>query len=149
MVFDTLDQLEMYIPILPALRLVADIMDHDDLYEMQCGSYKSKNSKVTYTISEYVTSAVDKPFEFRKDLSEVHIVLKGQELMSTTWRELKNQSESYDAKNDIGFFQAAPVSVLQATQGRFAVFFPGEPHKTGVCAGEPAVVKKVVFKVQD
>lgn len=149
MVFDTLDQLEMYIPILPALRLVADIMDHDDLYEMAPGSYKTKDSKVTYSVSEYMSSATDKPFEFRKDLSEVHIVLKGQELMSTTWRELKNQSESYDAKADIGFFQASPISVLQATQGRFAIFFPGEPHKTGVSAGEPGLVKKVVFKIQD
>ena len=149
MVFDSLDQLEMYIPILPALRLIADIMDHDDLYEMECGSYKSKDSKVSYTISEYKTSASDKPFEFRKDLSEVHIVLKGQELMSTSWRELKRQSETYDAKNDIGFFQAEPVSVLHATQGRVAIFFPGEPHKTGVSVGESSIVKKVVFKVAD
>lgn len=149
MVFDTLDQLEMYIPILPQIRLIADIMDHDNLYEMPCGSYKSKDSHVTYTISEYMTSDVDKPFEFRKDHSEVHIVLSGQELMSTTWRELKNQSESFDQKNDIGFFQAAPVTVLQATVGRFAVFFPGEPHKSSVCLGEPSLVKKVVFKVLD
>ena len=40
MVFDTLDQLEMYIPVLPSIRLIADIMDHDDLYEMPCGTYR-------------------------------------------------------------------------------------------------------------
>lgn len=149
MVFDTLDQIEMYIPILPALRLVADIMDHDDLYEMKCGSYKSRDSHVEYTISEYVTSSADKPFEFRADHSEVHIVLRGQELMSTTWRELKNQSEVYDKKSDIGFFQGSPITALQATQGRFAIFFPGEPHKTGVSMGEDSVVKKVVFRILD
>lgn len=149
MVFDSLDQLETYIPVVPALRLIADIMDHDDLYEMECGSYKSKDSKVSYTISEYVTSSAGRPFEYRKDLTEVHIVLKGQELMSTSWRELKSQSDSYSEKDDIGFFQAEPVSVFQATQGRFVVFMPGEPHRTGVCMGEPSVVKKVVFKVSD
>lgn len=149
MVFDSLDQLEMYIPVLPALRLIADIMDHDDLYEMDCGSYKSKDPNVTYTVSEYFTSAAERPFEYRKDHSEVHIVLKGQELMSNTWRELKLQSQSYDQKNDIGFLQAEPLTVLQAAQGRFAIFFPGEPHKTGVSMGEAAVVKKVVFKVKE
>ena len=149
MIFDTLDQLEMYIPLLPAIRLIADIMDHDDLYDAACGSYRTKDSKVTYRISEYTTSSADKPFEYHKDHTDVMIILSGQELMSTSWRELKSQSITYDEKTDTGFFQAEPVSVLQAAQGRFAVFFPGEPHKSGVSSGEPSLVKKVVFKVED
>ena len=149
MVFDTLDQLEMYIPVLPSIRLIADIMDHDDLYDMAPGSYKTKDPKVTYKILEYMTSAADRPFEYHKDHSDLMVVLSGQELMSTSWRELKNQSISYDQKTDTGYFNAEPISVLQASQGRFAIFFPGEPHKSGVAAGEPSPVKKVVFKIED
>ena len=149
MVFDTLSQLEMYIPVLPAIRLIADIMDHDDLYGKAPGNYKTKDPKVTYRISEYMTSSADRPFEYHKDHSDLMVLLKGNELMSTSWRELKNQSISYDLKTDTGFFNAEPISVLQATQGRFAIFFPGEPHKTGVADGEPGFVKKVVFKIED
>ena len=149
MVFDTLDQLEMYIPVLPAIRLIADIMDHDDLYDMAPGSYKTKDPKVTYKIFEYMTSSADRPFEYHKDHSDLMVVLSGQELLSTSWRELKNQSISYDQKTDAGFFNAEPISVLQASQGRFAIFFPGEPHKSGVASGEPSLVKKVVFKIED
>lgn len=149
MVFDTLDQLEMYIPVLPAIRVVADTMDHDELYDKAPGKYSTRDPKVSYTIYEYMTSASDKPFEFHRDHSDVMIVLSGQELMSTSWRELKNQSQAFDAKADVGFFQAEPVTVLQAAQGRFAIFFPGEPHKSGIAAGEPSLVKKVVFKIED
>lgn len=149
MVFDTLDQLEMYIPILPAIRVIADTLDHDELYDKPAGSYTTRDPKVTYKILEYMTSAADKPFEFHKDHSDVMVVLSGQELMSTSWRELKKQCETFDEKKDVGFFQAEPISVLQAAQGRFAIFFPGEPHKSGVAAGEPALVKKAVFKVED
>ncbi len=149
MVFDTLDQLEMYIPILPAIRVIADTMDHDELYDKAPGKYQTRDPKVTYTISEYLTSAADKPFEYHKSHSDVMIVLSGQELQSTSWRELKNQSTSYDEKADVGFFQAEPISVLQAAQGRFSIFFPGEPHKSGIAMGEPSAVKKVVFKVED
>ena len=149
MVFDTLSQLEMYIPLLPAIRLIADIMDHDDLYEKAPGSYKTKDPKVTYKILEYMTSDAERPFEYHKEHSDLMVLLKGQELMSTSWRELKTQSLSYDEKLDTGFFNAEPISVLQATQGRFAIFFPGEPHKSGVASGEPCLVKKVVFKVED
>ena len=149
MVFDTLDQLEMYIPLLPAIRVVADTMDHDELYDKAPGRYSTRDPKVTYTIYEYMTSAADKPFEYHREHSDVMIVLSGQELMSTSWRELKNQSQAFDAKADVGFFQAEPVTVLQAAQGRFAIFLPGEPHKSGIAAGEPSLVKKVVFKIED
>lgn len=149
MVFDSLDQLEMYIPILPALRVVADVMDHDDVYDKECGTYSTYDDKVSYVVSEYKTSVGGRQFEFHKDHSCVQIVLKGQELMSTTWRELKSQCENFNATSDIGFTDAEPISVLQATQGRFAVFFPGELHKTGVAFGEPSIVKKVCFRIQD
>ena len=149
MVFDTLDQLEMYIPVLPSIRLIADIMDHDDLYELPCGVYKTKDEKVSYTISEYMTSAYDRPFEYHTDSSILMIVLKGQELLSTSWREMKKESLSYDKTKGTGFFQGEPISVLQATQGRFAIFFPGEPFKSGVAMGESSLVKKVVFRVEE
>ena len=148
MIFDTLDQLEMYIPLLPALRVVADVMDHDDVYDKEPGTYSTYDKKVSYTVMEYRTSQ-SRQFEFHKDHTSVQIVLKGQELMSTTWRELKRQCENFNSTSDVGFLDAEPISVLQATQGRFAVFFPGEPYKAGVSYGEPAVVKKVIFKVLD
>ncbi len=149
MIFDTLDQLETYIPVLPALRVIADTLDHDELYDKAPGKYSTRDPKVTYTISEYMTGSADKPFEYHLEHTDVMVVLSGQELMSTSWRELKNQSESFDKKADVGFFQAEPVSVLQAAQGRFAVFLPGEPHKSGGALGEPAPVKKAVFKILD
>ena len=148
MIFDTLDQLEMYIPVLPAPRVIADVMDHDDVYEKAPGNYSTYDAKVSYTVMEYRTLE-GRQFEFHKNHTSVQIVLKGQELMSTTWRELKRQCEHFNDASDVGFLDAEPISVLQATQGRFAVFFPGEPHKTGVSYGEPAIVKKVVFKVLD
>ena len=45
MVFDTLSQLEMYIPVLPAIRLIADIMDHDDLYEKAPANLEVRNAR--------------------------------------------------------------------------------------------------------
>ena len=147
MIFDSLDQLEMYIPILPALRVVADVMDHDNVYDKECGTYSTYDDNVSYVVSEYRTSVGGKQFEFHKNHSIVQIVLSGQELMSTTWRELKGQCDNFNSSSDIGFTDAEPISVFQAMQGRFAVFFPGELYKTGVALGESATVKKVCFKI--
>lgn len=149
MIFDTLDKLEMYIPAVNGLRAVIDAMDHDDVYNLGRGKYKTPDGNVNYEICEYKTVNSDVPFEFHKNTTVVQIVLEGQELISTTWRELKDQSPVFDDKADTGFFVAEPISVFTASKGRFAVFFPGEPYKVGIASGEPDSVKKVVFKIKD
>jgi len=149
MIFDTLENLEMYIPVLPQLKTIAEAMDHDNVYELEKGKYKTPDSKVSYEVLEYVSSSSDKPFEFHKNTTIVEIVLSGCELMSTTWRELKDQAEVFDKKTDTGIFPCEPVSVLQATQGRFAVFFAGEPYKTGISYADNVPVKKVIFRVDE
>lgn len=149
MIFDTLENLEMYAGVLPQLKTIAQAMDHDNVYELEKGKYTTPDPKVTYEVCEYTTNASDKPFEFHKNTSIVEIVLSGRELMSTTWRELKDQASAFDKKTDTGIFPADPITVLQASQGRFAVFLAGEPYKTGICYAEPEPVKKVIFRVDE
>lgn len=149
MIFDTLENLEMYIPVLPQIKTVAEAMDHDNIYDIGCGKYKTPDENVTYEVSEYLTAESDKPFVFHKKTTVVEIVLSGSELMSTTWRELKDGAPAFDKKTDTGIFAAEPITVLQAAQGRFAVFFAGEPYKSGIANGNSAMVKKVVFCIDE
>lgn len=149
MIFDILGKLEMYIPSLPKLRTVIDAMDHDDVYDKDKGKYSTPDPDVTYEISTYTPSSSEKPFVFHKRHTTVEIVLSGSELLSTTWRELKNEALAYDEKTDTGVFTAEPLSVFHGAQGRFAVFFAGEPYKSGVSDGSSAPVKKITFRIID
>lgn len=149
MIFDTLDKLEMYIPCLPQLRTVIDAMDHDDIYNRGRGTYSTPDSNVSYEVVRYMTTTADKQFEFHKKTSIVEIVLEGNELASTTWRELQDQAQTFDEKSDTGYFFAEPVSVFNASKGRFLVFFPGEAYKSGVSSGDIEPVKKVIFKINE
>lgn len=149
MIFDILEKLEMYVPMVPKLKVVADSMDHDEIYDKEKGKYNTYDPDVTYEVQEITTSSASTPFVVHKHQTIVSIVLKGEELTSNTWRELKDEAKIYDAKTDTGVFMAEPISAIQATQGRFVLFFPGEPYKTGVSMGENAVVKKVVFRINE
>lgn len=149
MIFDTLENLEVYIPLVPQLRAVADAMDHDDIYEKECGRYTTPDKKVMYEVIMHRSSSADSPFCFHKAHTVVEIVLSGQELMSTSWRELQRTCRNFDESSDTGYFIGEPVSALQASQGRFALFLPGEPYKSGVSSGECTIVKKVVFTIED
>lgn len=149
MIFDILEKLEMYIPCVPQLRTVADAMDHDDVYNLACGKYRTPDKNVEYRVVETVTSTAERPFEFHKNTTVVEIVLEGNELASTTWRELHDEASAFDEKSDTGYFFAEPISVFNATKGRFLVFLPGEPYKTGTSAGDNLPVKKVVFTINE
>lgn len=149
MIFDTLDKLEMYIPLVPKLKAVAEAMDHDNIYDKEKGKYTTPDPDVTYEVQEVTTSVSDVPFIVHKKHTVISIVLSGVELASTTWRELKDQAIAFDAKTDTGLFQAEPISALQSAQGRFALFFAGEPYKTSVALGESQRVKKVIFRIRE
>lgn len=149
MIFDTLEKFEMYIPCLPQLRTVIDAMDHDDVYNLERGKYKTPDPDIDYEIVEFVTTSADTQFQFHKKTTVVEVVLDGNELASTTWRELKDEASAFDEKSDTGYFFAEPISVFQAAKGRFSVFFAGEAYKSGVASGENSRVKKVIFKINE
>ncbi len=147
MIFDILANLEMYASVVPQIKTVAAAMDHDNVYELARGHYTTPDKNVTYDVIEYSTCDSDQRFMFHKNRTVVEIVLSGTELFSTSWRELCSGADIYDKNSDTGFINAEPISAFQGAQGRFAVFFPGEPYKSGVSSGTSEAVKKVVFTI--
>jgi len=147
MLFDTLDNLELYQPLLPLLQTVIEVMDKGDVYTMKDGSYATDNPNVRYSIGSYMTSSEGKRYEIHKKATDVQIMLEGEELMSVTWREAVKDATPYDEAKDIHFCDGDPLLVMHAAVGRFCVFFPGEPHKPGVPVVNPMACRKVVFKL--
>lgn len=150
MVFDNLEKMEMYLPVLPKLQKVIDILDRGEVYEQADGHYTTDDPDVRYFISSYETTTAPGPFEIHKRDTDVQIVLSGKELLALTWRELASTAGAYDEKKDAAFFEGGdPTIVIEGIPGRFVVFLPGEPHKACVAAGEPATVRKLVFKLKE
>jgi YhcH/YjgK/YiaL family protein len=149
MLFDTLDNLELYIPVLPKLAKVIEIMDRSLPYDAQPGEYATDDPDVRYIVSAYTTSVAPKQFESHRKETDVQILLEGEELMALSWRDLAANASPYDESSDCVLFDGEPTVVMQAAPGRFAIFFPGDTHISQVAIGEPAAVKKVVFKIKD
>ncbi len=149
MIFDTLSNLETYAAVIPSLVSVAEAMDHDDIYSLSPGVYNTPNPRVSYAVSETSTTASDQPFRFHRKRTVVEIVLSGEELVSTSWRELCEKDGRYSKDTDTGFLNAEPVSAFRASQGRFFAFLPGEPYKSGVSGVESGPVRRVVFTISE
>lgn len=150
MIVDALDNLELYFPEVPKLQVVTEVMDKGDVYDKPDGSYQTKDPKVRYLISSYETSSGEKPYEIHRRSTDVLVILQGTELVSETWREAAKDADApYDKEADVQYTTGEPVCVCKAGEGRFFVFLPGEPYRTGVSIGLPAKNKRVLFKIYD
>jgi|GEM_PF-1288329 YhcH/YjgK/YiaL family protein len=148
MVFDTLEHLELYLPLVARLQTVIEVMDKGDVYDKPVGFYHTNVKEVTYTIVSSSPCTDKKKYLVRKKTTDIMIVLEGEELTATTWREAVKEGTPYDEKTDSLFVEGEPLAVLKAAVGRFSIFLPGEPHKYGVSEDtNPTTTKKVIFSV--
>lgn len=150
MIFDTLANLELYKPVVPGLETVIEVMDRGDVYSEEAGTYPTRNPQVTYLVTEFNSKTKAEPFLLHKNTTVVEITLSGHDLMSYAWRENKDRIIAFDKGTDTGTVDGDPIAVFHGEEGRFAVFFPGEPYKVGVSSsGQEDKLKRVVFRIQD
>lgn len=93
-------------------------------------------------------SANSKNFELHKQFIDVHVLIKGQEIMGFANGELTVTDLSM-SDNDVYFGTTRDGRYIALNEGELAVFYPGEIHKP-LChiEGEPQQVKKVVIKIR-
>ena len=73
--------------------------------------------------------------------------MSGTEKMEYLPRSFASRAGEYDEKKDVAFFEASGSLSFTAEPGFFVIFFPGEPHRPGLCAQNPEKIKKVIFKI--
>lgn len=148
MIFDTLNHLSDYLPLMPDLSEVIKILQQPDLANKPAGLYETDNPVVRFNIDEYQTVLEPKQFEFHQQYADVQIVLQGQEIHHTALRDDIAAVKDFDEQRDIAFFDSLPVGEYLLEEGRFCIYFPCEPHRSQLATDEPAFVRKVVFKVR-
>ncbi len=124
-IFDTLSELESYLPAVPLLKHVITIMDRSLPYEETVGEYTCKEeSKVTYQVDAFLSSDKGISFTVPSGMQKVLIALEGEEIISCE-----------DSS-----------TVLVMSEGRFALL--GEGHyKKGMTRSLPEAVKDVIFNL--
>ncbi|MDY5931110.1 MAG: hypothetical protein SPJ34_03665 [Candidatus Ornithospirochaeta sp.] len=121
-VFDTLDELESYRSVFPAMDGIADVMDHSLPYDQGPGEYDAAgHDGLKYIIDTHLSS--DKGFEAEKHEGKkvMEIVLEGEEMVSFS------------------------SSVFRLSPGRFLVYSGDESVRRGQCYASVSAFKSVRF----
>lgn len=115
------------------------------------GRYEIDGDNVFASVQEYTSNLEENgKFEGHRNYIDIQHILCGTEVMDVMDLSKARTKTAYDSSKDIEFFENNPMAgrlVLQ--EGEYAVFFPWDIHKPGLCFnGKPDSVRKIVVKVK-
>ena len=85
-------------------------------------------------------------FECHNKNIDIQVCIKGAETIGWKPREkCVTPNGDYNAEKDVQFYNDAPDTFFQLTDGQFAIFFPEDVHAPMIGDGE---IKKLVIKVR-
>lgn len=149
MIIDKISNMYKYFGAVKELEVVYDTLTSNDFVAMAEGKYKTSNPKVRYNVFSYDTDGdVAKKTEYHMKEIDVQIIIKGQEKMKASSFINAPVVQEYSDEIDAAFIESKPTVENLADNTMFALFFPGEPHATGMEYGSKLNLKKVVFKVK-
>ncbi|EXU75655.1 YhcH/YjgK/YiaL family protein [Erwinia mallotivora] len=112
------------------------------------GRFQPEGEGWFYTISMAQTAAAaTRHTEFHRQYLDIQIVLDGSETINFSCADARQQ-QAEEKKPDL-FIVAQPQlpHSLRLTVGDFVTFYPGEAHQALCASGQPAPVRKAVFKI--
>ena len=146
MIFDKIDNLEQYAGISEDLRLGLEYLKNVSP-DVEVGVHEL-SPRVKAIVSDYTTKVENEKngYEAHREWIDIQYLLRGSEKICCPPLEYLKETKAYGAAKDAAFYVEAVVAgqEMLVGNGYFAIFFPQDGHKPGLCAGECEAVKKVV-----
>lgn len=147
MIIDHISKANLYNGLGDKINRALDYLRSTDFSLLKPGRYDIDGDDIFAMVNAYETRPLQEAeLEAHRTYIDIQYVDKGAEKIG--YAPLKNQtpSNAFNEEQDCGFYKGAP-SLIDFTEGMFAIFYPTDLHMPGI--GEPATaVKKVVVKVR-
>lgn len=145
MIIDRIENIGKYGCLCERLRQVADFLKTHDLGKMPNGHHVIDEGNLFVNIVECRPKTRDDArLETHNEMIDVQILLTGEEQHLYAPREILSES-SYDAADDITFYEERAENVIELRPGLAVIYFPEDAHAPAIC-GKP--IRKAIFKVR-
>lgn len=131
-----------------AFRFIAKAVAED----LPVGKYELDGDALYASVQAYTTKQVaDAKFEGHQRYIDIQYIASGTEVMQILEIGKATETVPYDDAKDCAFYADPQGEAAQALchAGDFAIFFPQDIHKPGLCRNEtPSPVKKILVKIK-
>ena len=147
MICDTLQHLDRYRGLHPNLDTAIRWLATHDLAALPNGRHTVDGEKVFINVMDAdLREAEGATFEYHRRYADLQIDLTGGEHWG--WTPAGREDTPFDPAADVGFVAGPEQAAGVLGEGRFVLFFPGEPHKPSCRAGDCTRLHKAVVKIE-
>ena len=147
MICDTLQHLDRYRGLHPNLDTAIRWLATHDLAALPNGRHTVDGEKVFINVMDAdLRDAEGAAFEYHRRYADLQIDLTGGEHWG--WTPAGREDAPFDPAADVGFVSGPEQASGVLGEGRFVLFFPGEPHKPSCRAGDCTRLHKAVVKIE-
>jgi len=148
MIFDKIENIELYASIGKNLKKGIDFLISNDLMNLPVGKTEIDGANVFASVSEYVSKPqAECRSEAHEKYIDIQCVISGKEIIGYVPLGGQTVTTPYNPEKDIVFF-SGETTPLVLNAGMFAVFFPQDVHQPCAQVNGPEPVKKIVVKVK-
>ncbi len=151
MIYDTLENVAKYAPLLPGLDKAAAFLARKDLVQIPDGRVEIDGDRVFANVQTYATKAIDmRGFEAHRKYADLQVVIAGEGELCGVALPTSEQTPvmPYDDAKDVLFCAPPLCEWFRLAPGYFAIFLPDDAHEPGRQLGEVAEVRKCVVKIR-
>lgn len=148
MVFGNIRDLKDFAYLEKNVRRCFDYAREHDLLSYEKGSHPIDGDELFVNIVEYETTTPENRFwEAHRQHLDLHFMLRGPEQIDVNFIDNMEQKEFVE-KDDFLPLEGEPNSHVVLNAGDFLLCYPADAHRTAVQVGNPAVIKKAIFKIR-
>ena len=148
MVFGNIRDLKDFAYLEENVRRCFDYAREHDLLSYEKGSHPIDVDELFVNIVEYETTTPENRFwEAHRQYLDLHLMLRGPEQIDINFIDNMEQKEFVE-KDDFLPLEGNPNSHVVLDEGDFLLCYPADAHRTAVQVGNPAVIKKAIFKIR-
>jgi YhcH/YjgK/YiaL family protein len=129
----------------------AYLIDSLDFPALQDNVFEIEGKNFYYILSSYQTVAdyKEKPAEAHRKYLDLQYIIYGKEKFGfADYSNVKKSHSEYSPEKDIEFFDEIDNECfIPLNQNQYAIFFPEDIHRTGICIDKPCNVRKIIFKL--
>ena len=148
MVFGNIRDLKDFSWLESQVRKCFDYAQTHDLLSYEKGSHPIEGDDLFVNIVEYTTTnAADRFWEAHRQYLDLHFMLRGPEQIDVNFIDNMEQKEIVE-KDDFLPLEGEPNCSVVLNSGDFLLCYPKDAHRTAVQVGQPATIKKAIFKIK-
>lgn len=148
MIYGNKNQIEEFAFLDEKVKTCFEYIASHDLYAMQPGRYEIDGDRIFLNLEEFETiPAEGRDFEAHKRYLDLFYIVDGAEQVDVSFIQ-KLRNNGYEEARDRMSLDGDAACSLVLSEGDFLICYPHDGHRPAICVGEPAQIKKAVFKIQ-